>query len=128
MYKAIFRIIICTVFLSVIVRCDTYEFPESPYPRVDTQPVVNISEKGVTFQAEIIHLTDKPIIDHGFVWGPRENLFISVDDKIRLGQLSAKSLFEYELESGLYDDSTYYVRAFVSTDTHLIYGTTVSFR
>jgi N-acetylneuraminic acid mutarotase len=126
MCKLIFQITFSALFLSIIVTCDTYEFPESPYPRVEIRRV-HVQEKGVIFEAGIIQTVDKPIINHGFVWGLRENLFINTDDNIQLGELSAKGSFEYELESGLYEDSTYYVRAFIATDTHLFYGTTVSF-
>src|SRR5687768_8541192 len=128
MYKAVFKGILFSFSLSLLVTCDNYEFPASPYPRIETLPVADISETGVTFQAKIIRLGDKPITDHGFVWGFDENLSISSEDKIQLGSISGSGEVEAEVKYGLYPDTTYYVKAFIATDSYLVYGKVVSFK
>lgn len=115
------------IAIFLLVTCDNYEFPKSPYPRIETLPVVNISKTGVTFQANITQQGKLPIINHGFVWGHTENPTINSQDKIQLGSTSKTGNFEATVQSGLSDGETYYVRAFVATADYFVYGENESF-
>ena len=128
MFKTIFRILYWSVFLSIFVKCDSYEFPIAPYPKVVTLQVVGIPGKGVTFQGDITHLNDEPIVNHGFVWGLSKYPTIKYGGKIELGSTSTAGVFHADLEAELNPDSTYNVRAFISTKTYLFYGENVSFK
>jgi N-acetylneuraminic acid mutarotase len=127
MSKAVFKIFALLVFASLLLKCDNYEFPKSPYPGIETLPVVQIVETGVTFQANITQPGDKPIINHGFVWGFSKNVSIDGGEKIQLGSISNSNSFEANVTYGLYDDTTYYVKAFVETELYLVYGKVVAF-
>jgi hypothetical protein len=128
MSRVISKAFILIAIASLLVRCDNYEFPKSPYPRIETLPVVNISETGVTFQANVTQKGNLPIINHGFVWGTEENLSISSEDKVQLGPTSNLVNFEANVKSGLYKGESYFVKAFVATDNYFVYGEAVSFK
>lgn len=128
MAKDIFKLLIFFISISLLFKCDNYEFPESPYPRIETLPVVNISESGATFQANIILTGNKPIVDHGFVWGFSENISIDMHDKIQLGKVTNIGSFEANVQYGLYSDSTYFVKAYVATESYFVYGKVVQFK
>ncbi len=118
---------IILIFMFSFITCDNYEFPKSPYPRVETLPVVNISETGAMFQANIIQLGEKEITNHGFVWGLNENLSVDSDEKVQLGAIQGLGNFEYNIKSGLFKGQTYFVKAFVATADYFLYGEAESF-
>lgn len=127
MLKLIYKTFASLIAILVLTTCDNYEFPKSPYPRIETLSVVNISETGVTFKGNIIQFGEKEITDHGFVWGLDENLSIKNEDKIQLGVASGLGNFEADVKSGLYEGETYFVRAFVATEDYFIYGEALKF-
>ena len=112
---------------ALFTSCDTYEFPESPYPRVETLPVINISKTGVTFQAKLSFEGKDPITSHGFIWGISSDINIGKNDSIDLGTLSNSGEFSFDLKYGLNTDTTYYVKTFVKNGEYLVYGQVVSF-
>jgi len=127
MLKTIIKVLPSLIVTFFLVTCDKYEFPKSPYPRIETLPVVNISETGVTFQANIIQLGESEITNHGFVWGLDENLAIGSEDKVQLGAKPGLGKFEADVKSGLTEGDVYFVRAFAATQDYLVYGEAVSF-
>jgi len=110
-----------------LITCDNYEFPKSPYPRIETLVVTDITENGVTFQANLIQLGNQPITNHGFVWGITENVSIGSEDKVQLGAQSNTGKFEAIVKSGLEKDVTYFVKAFVATNDYFVYGKAIEF-
>jgi N-acetylneuraminic acid mutarotase len=127
MRKTIINIFPISLVIFLLATCDNYEFPKSPYPRIETLPVVNISETGVTFQANITQQGELPIVNHGFVWGQSENPTIYSQDKVQLGATSELGNFETTVQSGLSEGETYYVRAFIATSEYFVYGENESF-
>ena len=127
MIKTTLKLLCFSISILFLVRCDNHEFPKSPYPRIETLPVVKISETGVTFEAIITQHGKLPIINHGFVWSTEENLTIDSGNKIELGAVADLGNFEASVESGLYEGKTYFAKAFVATTDYLVYGETVSF-
>ena len=128
MLKTVFKILVISIAVFSLVTCDNYEFPKSPYPRIETLPVINISKTGVTFQANITQQAKLPIINHGFVWGRTGNPTINSQDKVQLGSTSKLGNFEVDIKSGLYENETYFVKAFVATSDYFVYGKAVSFK
>ena len=127
MLNKVGNISVLAVCFILLIKCDNYDFPDSPYPRIETISIVNVSEAGVTFQANILKLGKTPIINHGFAWGLQENFTINNLDKVNLGPIADVGLFEAEVKYGLYADTTYYVKSFVQTESYFVYGKTVSF-
>lgn len=68
------------ILVALFAGCDHPEFPESPYPRIETLPVANISETGVTLRGSITKGGSQSITDHGFVWGTSENISLNTAD------------------------------------------------
>src|SRR5688572_25269435 len=128
MVKTVFRLLLISLSL-FLVTCDNYEFPRSPYPRIETLPVTNVSSTSVTFRGNLLQLSDQPAVDHGFVWGFTKSvtLITGAEGVLRLGPTNAVGEFDGEVVSGLYKDTTYYVRAFVATEKYKVYGDAVEF-
>lgn len=109
-----------------IVTCNKYEFPQTPYPRLETIEVTDISQTGATFRAHLTDFGSQAIVDHGFIWSLSEN-FIQENDKIQLGEISGSSEFNGEINHGLYKDNTYFVKSYVTTSTYQVFGNVVAF-
>jgi hypothetical protein len=81
---------------------------------------------GATFSAEITHLGNQPIDEHGFVWGKTSTLDDETSLLVKLGSLNAPA-FSHDLRSALISGEDFYVRAFVTSGGRTIYGRAVSF-
>jgi hypothetical protein len=121
-----FRTTLIVLVLSLLAQCDRYEFPKPPYPTVATNAVTDISVSGATLHGTILDVNDEPIIDHGFAWSFSD--FNTIPSfRASLGATEGAGPFSLDLSAGLFADSTYYVKAYVSTKTYTTYGTVVSF-
>lgn len=118
-----------TILVSfLLLQCNNYEFPESPYPGIVSLPVSNINEEGATFNAEIKSLAGKTLINHGFVWGTDKDLSLNNDEKIVLGKKEQTGIFSADIRYGLLKGKIYYVRPFGTTEEGItIYGLITSF-
>lgn len=125
--KRSFNALAGIILSGLLTSTCSYEFPESPYPRVETLSAINISSTGVTLQGSITQLGETSIMDHGFVWGPTPLLTIESEEKVQLGSASTTGSFSAAVTSGLYADSTYYVKAYVVTESFFVYGKAVAF-
>src|SRR6187551_2404858 len=101
MLKTCIKIFAFSITIFSLATCDNYEFPKSPYPRIETLPVTNISETGVTFQGDITQLGEKEITNHGFIWGLDENPSFGSGEKIELGSAPSPGNFKVDIKSGL---------------------------
>lgn len=131
MLTTVSKISLGLILLLLTTKCSNYEFPTSPFPAIETLPVTIASPTQVTFTGNLSRLTDKPIIDHGFVWGFSKNVVIGAADQgvQRLGSISTIGKFQGDIVTGLQNDTTYYVKAFVVTaDSYKVYGAPLSFR
>ncbi len=120
----IFFFILSELLISYCIKDKTQT---RSYPRVRTNPVSNITEKGATFNAEIYSLGSEPITEHGFVWGkiPKPTLG---DEKILLGSDTNGGPYSAEITSTLSKDVEYTVRSFVQSAEHTVYGIAVTFK
>ena len=100
---------------------------QNNYPVIETLPVINIDNSGVTFSGSIKQYGKKPIVDHGFVWNKGENPTLN-DSYISLGALDdnkyIKTRISYNL---LIPNQTYYVKAYMKTNDYVVYGEMVKF-
>jgi hypothetical protein len=122
------RALIILVFVFLLIQCGKYEFPKSPYPRLETLSVTNISGSGVTFQANLLNMGDDPILNHGFIWGFKADIDLGSGEKIDLGNSSVPGIFKADVNYGLYPDTTYYVKSFIETQQFVVYGKAVIFK
>ena len=129
MSKSVFKVLPISIILFLCLKCDDYEFPETPYPRVRTLSVIDVSSGGVKLRGNIIQLGETPIIEHGFVWGfdKRVTQEIGNEGILRLGARTSMGQFQGDVLSELVKDETYYVRAFANTESRQVYGDAVMF-
>lgn len=122
---AIFILVVTTLVISCKKEIET----KLEYPRVETYDVQQIDSTGATFRAEVFSVGNLPIIDYGFVWGVWERgLNINNDiDKVFLGAYSGIGTYEARIPIALEKEKEYYVKAFVKTNDHTVYGQSVSF-
>lgn len=128
MHTKFLKFLSILVPLFLLLQCGKYEFPKSPYPRLETLSVTNISGSGATFQANLLNLGDNPIVNHGFIWGPDASVEFSGSEKIELGNSLVPGVFKADVNYGLYPDTTYYVKSFIKTQQITVYGKTVIFK
>jgi hypothetical protein len=121
------KILIILVPLFLLFQCGKYEFPNSPYPRLETLSVTSITGSGATFQANLLNLGEDPILNHGFIWGTDASVGLSNGEKIELGSSAVPGIFKADINYGLYSDTTYYVKSFIETQKFTVYGKTVIF-
>lgn len=115
------------LFLLVAVAACSYEFPEPPYPRVETLDATDVSQSSVTFHANINATAAENIVNHGFVWDDQPRFFVDQADRVDLGTFSGKRVVDAEVERTFDANTTYYVMAFVQTETYTVYGIAVPF-
>lgn len=107
--------------------CSDEEPLARSYPRVKTVDVINISEEGVTFVAELNNEGNYEIIEHGFVWSESLNPTVDYSDKIVLGDKISNGQFSAKITNALQEGKNYIVRAYIKTKTHLVYGKNLTF-
>ncbi|WP_421762847.1 IPT/TIG domain-containing protein [Ekhidna sp.] len=117
------------VFLILLVSCTEDEIGR-PYPRVITEGVSNVSEKGAVFKGRISSYGKEEISSIGFVWSLKSspNLNSSTDEMVYMSLDDVKgNQFQFELRSTLEPDEKYWVRAFATQGDLRIFGDTTSF-
>lgn len=124
--KNVTPIILVCIILSLVTNCEKEKEHSRSYPQVRTNPVTNITDKGATFNGNIYTLGTEAITDHGFVWGEESTLDLN-DDKTLLGPLTSGGDFSADIVSSLAKTKEYYVKAFVKTAEHIVYGPPVTF-
>jgi N-acetylneuraminic acid mutarotase len=110
----------------VVVRCG-HEFPETPYPRVETLAVTDISASGATFNAALSFNGNAEIVRFGFVWSNTVQPHLSNSDKVIYVEILHSNSFSAVIKSTLEDQKKYYVRSFVETEEYTVYGQQVEF-
>jgi hypothetical protein len=66
--KSIPIFFIFIILLFNLSSCEEEKPEPRTYPRVNTFPVINITENGATFRGEIYEAGTEPITECGFVW------------------------------------------------------------
>jgi hypothetical protein len=126
MRKEFCRIFLLTTSLVLLSNC-AYEFPEPPYPRVETLEVAHIPGEGVRFQGNAKVQGDHTFVNHGFVWSALPRFLISNAERLDLGPISDPQHYQADVNDAFDPNVKYYVRAFVQTESHTVYGVPIEF-
>jgi hypothetical protein len=102
--------------------------PARQYPQVTTAPVTEISATRVTYRASILSLGASPVLEHGFVWSQTNDPRITNSPQVALGATGSTGEFTADVTHNLEPGKTYYVKAFLRTETYLVYGDAQPFR
>lgn len=108
------------------MNCEDAEMIPKEYPYVVMESV-STSNSGAKFSANVSGLGNQTILSHGFVWGVQSTLNIEVDDHKYITSKPATGSIVMEINSGLMEGQTYYVRPFIQTENILVYGSELSF-
>ena len=115
-------------FSAHLISCQDNIEGQREYPRVKTLEVVNINNSGASFRGEVESMGNSPVDNYGFVWSKNQGrLTLEYGETISLGNYSGERAFEAEVQTLLEPNRDYYVKAYVKTDKHTIYGVEVSF-
>jgi hypothetical protein len=95
---------------------------------LQTNTVTQISTSGATFSATIISLNNEPLLNHGFVWSSSDVVFLHSDDFVTLGERSQTGDYQTTIQATFIKGRTYFVKAYVSTETYTVYGNLMSFK
>ena len=121
-----YLLLICVFIICLFVTCDKLETEEGQYPIVITGIVDDIEDTKITLCGNIVSLGGDAPIDYGFVWGTGK--LPTIDDyNKRFGETPQKGIFSAEIDYDLFADSLFYVRTFIETDNHIIYGESQAF-
>jgi hypothetical protein len=125
-YRAITLCLLLAASVTLLTKCEKENSKPRSYPRIKTLPVTNISQNGAEVSADLYSLGTEPIIDHGFVYGTSDPA-ITYSDKILLGTTDSTGIFRGRISSALRSKIKYYVKPFVQTSKHVVYGVTTEF-
>jgi N-acetylneuraminic acid mutarotase len=120
------NIIIAAIILFLVSNCEKEAVIRSKsYPFLLTVPPIPGND-GTEFLADITDLGQQDILKYGFVWSNKPNPTIQNNCKL-FEDKPTKGIYSYKVQSGLAKGETYYVRAYIRTTQHDIYGNEKSF-
>lgn len=119
--------LVALLFYFSLTGCEEEKAHPRDYPRVRTLPVSNITAEGATFKGDLYSLGTEPIKEYGFVWGPNIDPGLESDKVILPGENAALGIYTAEIRSTLKEGTEYTVKSFIKTDSHVVYGTPLTF-
>jgi len=123
----IHKIIIIIPSIIILTHCQKEVVSKREYPRLRTLEVSNISSSGAVFNGEIISKGESKIIDYGFIWEKDESPSIDISERKSLGSDPQIGKFSSYISATLIKNEKYYVKSYLITDQHLVYGNEITF-
>jgi len=121
-----FRHFFLYVACCLLVTCAKEEVVPRPFPRLLTGEVSDITQESAKFHGEITYVNEE-IIEYGFLWSAFRDPSFADSEMIKFeGTITAQD-FEAEAERGMKEGLAYYVRAYLRTNTTIVFGNVVSF-
>ncbi len=121
---------LCLTFLLLsflFARCSKEKVDPRAFPSIATLEVTNVSKEGATFNAEVEIRGNHKILEYGFVWSEFSNPRLESSDKIFYSEGIVKNRFSGTISTTLKAGSRYYVKSFLKTEAHTVYGKEVEF-
>lgn len=116
------------LFLGILVAgCTQQEYPQS-FPIVFTEVGSRVDSTGAELIGTVESLGAKnTILNYGFVWDKKSaptlaSSYVTMRDEIRKGRFSKM------VNNDLFENTIYYVRAFIKTESQVVYGNEVQFK
>lgn len=113
------------ILFIVISSCGKEAFVRS-YPTVTTQPPVILYNEGAMFSGSFNNATFSDILQHGFVWGEKDDLQVGSSYTIELGA-PQNTNFNATIAGTFTSSKEYFVRSYITTLTYTIYGNVQKF-
>lgn len=120
--------IIIVLFVGLFLITCQKDLRESELAILFTNEVLisGTTETGVVLSASIVLESSDPIIERGFVYGMASIPTLN-QSSVLLTQELASNAFSIPIDDVLIPDTTYFVRTFLRTTKHVIYGNEVKF-
>lgn len=109
---------IILIILISMCSCQEEDNQNFTHPICHTGEISNINESGATFNAYISTLGEETILDHGFLWSV-DGINIDVS-RVSLGARDKDGQFETKIDFDLIKDTSYFVSAYLKTNTNWI--------
>lgn len=106
--------------LGFLGHCTSWEYPQ-PYPFISTGKITNVTVEGVELIGYVESLGTEAVSRYGFVWGTTTQPTVS-SYVLSATTPFAKGSYRLTLTGGTWKGVQYYVRSFVQTDSHVVYG------
>jgi hypothetical protein len=119
--------IVCCLVSVFLLHCSEEDPASRGYPRLMTGAVSDITIHGAVFNAEITYRGEYEIRQYGFVWSEARNPGLGGAEKVVYSENLRATSFSSAITSTMEADKVYYMRAFVVTNTHTVYGQEVTF-
>jgi hypothetical protein len=111
-------------FLMIISSCNEDQaIPDTKYPRLESLPVTEITNDGVTFNAKIDLQQSTEIIEYGFIYG---NYILT--DTIRSTNAVSDGIVSLRAEYGWIEGDSCYVFPYLITEKYYVETGAVFFR
>lgn len=127
--KKISFIQILVIALSVMsmASCRKEQYHYKGIPEVQTTDVQVLDGIGAHFKGVILATGETKVLQHGFAWSTRESDPLDLTYKALLGPAEEAGAFEFITQAHILAGQKYFVRAFIQTSTHLVFGETLTF-
>lgn len=127
LHPHIFRTAIFILLVVSGTNCEKEKTSPRDFPGLLTLEVDQISENGARFHAELTERGELNLQYYGFVWSRGPNPVLDYAEKIVFSGNLSKSSFSAEITTTLVEGESYYVRSFIQTDAHTVYGNIMTF-
>ncbi len=128
------RFLACCIIFTALFACKKTEkktpSPVPPQPHdtlyVSMTAITDINAGGATYHARITRSGYVNIVEYGFAWSDSTLLPTIADDKKRF-TATPDTAYSFRVTYDLYKQHHYYVRAYLRTDSSLLYSNLLSF-
>lgn len=111
----------------MVGSCRKEQFHNKGIPEVETTDAIVLDGIGAHFKGTILATGDSEILQHGFYWSNSMSISFPMTYTALLGPTDKAGVFECIAQSDILAGEKYYLRAFIQTNTHVIYGEAIQF-
>ncbi len=122
-----FKLILVLLVIEVAWSCSREQYHYKGIPEVQTTSVKVLDDTGAHFTGAILATGEEAVIQHGFTWSTSEYVSFEETFHVLLGPTDKNGKFEFIAQSDILAGEKYYLRAFIRTSAHLVYGETLIF-
>lgn len=124
--KPYLKLTLLTLILLSFIQCNEVDLGNRKFPALKTLSVTEITTEGAVFNAEITFRGDFQILNYGFVWAIHSNPEFN-SERISISENIQSDHFSIPVTSSLEPNVKYFVKCFVETAEHTVFGQAVEF-
>ena len=122
-------LIFLAVFIIILLAaaCQEEKYTEKGIPEVEITGVIVIEGGGALFEGKILSTGSEAVIEHGFLWDTDENPTMGKSEIAAMGPGAGKGEYSFRAMADIKNDIVYYSRAFMKTESLVVYSNVISF-